>query len=225
MFTNINYRVYSPKVLAGINRISETIEDRSFKITMTRKTSHEKVERLNLSKQMEEIRKLKHNLYLFALNYGPEVGKVYSELPEIKEISPLDDRLKDILEPILCIALIVDEIAGSSFFSKIIEFGLEIGGKRKLFEGEDKVPKFCEILLNEFQDGEDEVFIPSAELLSKIQKEEGFASIQSSKKLATLISSFGDGAPSPSSNGKVRGYKIRREWVEDLRARYGVGIG
>jgi len=59
-FKVVEYSVFCPKVLAGINRLTDTIEDRSFKVAMVRKTKAERVERFNLRKQgiaLECIRK------------------------------------------------------------------------------------------------------------------------------------------------------------------------
>jgi hypothetical protein len=54
-FEVIYLNAYCPKVLAGINRLADTIEDRCFKITMIRKSVSETVQRFNVRKQREEL--------------------------------------------------------------------------------------------------------------------------------------------------------------------------
>jgi putative DNA primase/helicase len=48
------FNVYGPKVLAGIGNISDTIEDRSFIITLKRKHSGESIEKLRNTKELIE---------------------------------------------------------------------------------------------------------------------------------------------------------------------------
>jgi len=61
-FKVVEFNTYSPKVLAGISSLTDTIEDRAFKIPMVRKTKAEKVERFNLRKQGKELEGLRREL-------------------------------------------------------------------------------------------------------------------------------------------------------------------
>ena len=67
----------------------------------------------------------------------------------------------------------------------------------------------------------DEVFIESTELVEACKKREELAWIEdSTKKLAGLLKPF-ELFPRPNSTRTVRGYAVRREWVEKWRAQYG----
>ncbi len=60
------FNAFCPKVLISINSINDTIEHRSFKISMVRKTKAEKVERFNLRRYGKELEALRKDLELWA---------------------------------------------------------------------------------------------------------------------------------------------------------------
>ena len=216
------FRVYSPKIIAGINKVADTIEDRSFKIIMARKKKDEEVHRFNLVKEQKKIDELKVWLYLFALNFAKEIAEVYyATTGRIKEISSLDDRLQDIAEPILSIALVIDEAFKGSFYKEVVEFVLKKGKKRKAIELENSIKAFLEIVSSKFTAGENEIFIPTSELLRDVQNDESLRFVTNGKKLSQFISNLSEDAPTPIlKRGFGRGYFIKREWVTEMKERY-----
>jgi hypothetical protein len=65
--------------------------------------------------------------------------------------------------------------------------------------------------------GEENLFVFSADLLAKVTPELSW--IDSTRKLAGQLKKFGAYSRT-SPNGKAKGYRISREWVKELRARY-----
>jgi 5S rRNA maturation endonuclease (ribonuclease M5) len=221
-FTPISFPVYSPKILAGINRVSDTIEDRSFKIEMTRKTKTEKVQRLHLAKEGKEFQRLRSDMFLWALLYASEVAEVYEGLDEIKEISSLNDREKDTWEPLLSITLVVDEISKSNFFDILVSLALDMS-KRNSEKNitEEAIPNFISLIDEMFPTDKKQYFISSNNLYQQIQNDENLSFITSKKSLANFIQKLGL-FPSRMRIGSsvVRGYLFDRDWLEDLRERY-----
>ncbi|MBI4490234.1 MAG: DUF3631 domain-containing protein [Deltaproteobacteria bacterium] len=99
-WTVVEYNNYCPKALAGISSLVDTIEDRSFKIQMVRKKKQERVERFNLRKQGEALKRLREEMSLWAEVRKPDIEAVYDGIEEIEALVSLDDRLKDISEPL-----------------------------------------------------------------------------------------------------------------------------
>ncbi|WP_353686278.1 hypothetical protein [Thermodesulfovibrio sp. 3462-1] len=216
------FRVYSPKVIAGINKVADTIEDRAFKIIMSRKKKNESVCRFNIVKEKKRIDELKARLYLFSLNFAEEISDVYhSATGEWKDIFSLDDRLQDISEPILSIASVIDEAFKSNFYDKTVEFILKKGRKRRDVEGENSVKAFLEILSSKLTAGENEIFVPTSELLRDVQNDENLKFITSGKRLSQFISNLSEDAPTPIlKRGFGRGYHVKKEWLDEMMERY-----
>ncbi len=223
-FRVMNFEIYSPKVLAGINRVSDTIEDRSFRIFMPRKRRAETVRRFNLRKIKTEIEVLKEELYLWALRNVDEVWEVYSQLDGIKEVEDLDDRAKDVWEPILIIASIIDTQDNDpclTIFSKLTELAKDMHQARAGREYIDGIiPSliaiFQKVLSQKLQDN----FISSRDLLEIIKGEDGQLNfINSAKSLASVLAKF-NLYPRQDKTGKIRGYVITENFVNDFIERY-----
>jgi 5S rRNA maturation endonuclease (ribonuclease M5) len=221
-FAPMNFPVYSPKILAGINRVSDTIEDRSFKIEMTRKTKSERIQRLHLAKEGKEFQRLRSDLFLWALLYASEVAEVYEGLDEIKEISSLNDREKDVWEPLLSIALVIDEMSIGNFFDTLVSLALDVS-KRDSEKNimEEAIPNFISLIDEIFLTDKKQCFISSSDLYQQIQNDENLSFITSKKSLANFIQKLGL-FPNRMRSGSsiVRGYLFERDWLEDLRERY-----
>ena len=65
-FEEQEFNVFCPKVLAGIRKVTDTIEDRSFKIAMVRAATGENLARFNFRKMATEIQALQNSLKLWA---------------------------------------------------------------------------------------------------------------------------------------------------------------
>ena len=98
------FNVYAPRVLAGINRLSTTLADRSFRITLTRKRGDERLERFSPKQQGNQLARLRGDLHLTALQYAKEIADAYDRAAQFPILSKTGDRLRDILEPLFAIA-------------------------------------------------------------------------------------------------------------------------
>jgi hypothetical protein len=220
-FEVVYLNAYCPKVLAGINRLADTIEDRSFRITMIRKSASETVLRFNVRKQREELEALSANLWVWSEAKRVDIEAVYDAIDEVPELKSCDDRFQDISEPLVSVAVVADaEIMNGvrRVWPDLKDVLLVLGGHRVQSEEGSAIAKVVEVI-DSLLYGREELFIATSELLSKIQAVEELAWIKSAKSLGSFLSKFGLFAGRDSTR-KRRGYLIRREWLDDIRNRY-----
>jgi hypothetical protein len=101
-----DFSTFCPKVLAGIGKLPDTVEDRSIPIPLVRKTKSQKVERFRAREAEERARPIKEALEAWA------GGAVIEELRRARPLMPeegLTDRQRDICEPLLAIADLAGE--------------------------------------------------------------------------------------------------------------------
>lgn len=96
------YSCWCPKVLAAIGRLPDTLEDRCIVITMQRKTTSERCERMRDLNATD----LRSRCARFVSQHGEEIRKAAPSLP-----AGLNDRAADIWEPLFAIA----DIAGGKW--------------------------------------------------------------------------------------------------------------
>ena len=215
------YSAFCPKVLAGINRVVDTIEDRSFKIPMVRKTKAEKVERFNLRKQGRELKTKRDELNLWAEAKKSDIEALYDGIEEIEQLVNLDDRFKDISEPLVTIVGYADAEAANGqrrILPSLISLLLDMAGKRSEVEERSGIAAFIP-LIERILDSKEETFIKSSDLLKMVQDTDELSWVPSTKALGSFLTKF-DLVPRHNPAGDARGYTITREWVKDAQNRY-----
>src|SRR5215217_1307213 len=94
-----DFPVFSPKAIAGIGMLPDTVADRSIPIELQRRRPSEQVERFRLRKVGPEALPLQKVAAAWAEAHLTALCEAEPELPE-----ELDDRAQDIVEPLLAIA-------------------------------------------------------------------------------------------------------------------------
>jgi putative DNA primase/helicase len=218
------FSAYSPKALAGIKKVVATIEDRSHRITMKKKLETEKILRFDLRKQEKEVELLREDLYLWALRNVADVIEVYGRSDEFKRIEPIDDRQRDILEPLLSIASIIDaesDDEGQKTYRQLVDLALDMSTNRHEREQLDATIPTMITIMGEFLGEESERFVSSEDLLTKVKNDDGLNFISTKWKLAGFLSKFDLHTGFHRQDGKPkRGYLISQKWVEETKARY-----
>ena len=223
-FVTSLFNAYSPKILAGIRGVSDTIEDRSFKIPMIRKTPGERVKRFNLRQQENEVQQLRDDLYIFGLRHGPDVIELYDlSTGKIPGMEGLDDRQIDILEPLACVNLVIDELVNDkdqTTLNTLIELSKDMGKKRVSHEKLDgSITAMLEIIEKELGD-QTECFIPVPRLFERANMTDGL-SFKNTNILGRYMSKLEIYSAQEWINGEnIRGYPITKAWVEDQKKRY-----
>lgn len=220
------FNAYCPKVLAGIKNIVDTIEDRAFKISMVRKKKSEIVKRFNLRAVNSAIEKLKEDCFLWALRYVGDVVEVYGQDEEFPGDELLDDRLKDILEPLLSLASVVDAQAGDNTMPTVhslLAVAKDMVGGREAAEILNSAIPAAISIMKGMVNGIDERFIPAEELFSKFLLDDDLSYLQSKRAMAFFLSKLEIHRDKPRRIGDkagVRGYLLKSEQLEDLERRY-----
>jgi hypothetical protein len=101
-----DFSTFSPKAIAGIGKLPDTVADRSIPFNLKRKTRDEKVERFRLRNVKAEAKRLREQLEAWAAQHIEELRDARPELPE-----SLTDRQQDGAEPLLAIA----DLAGGAW--------------------------------------------------------------------------------------------------------------
>jgi hypothetical protein len=105
-FQPTDFRVFCPKVIAGIGKVPTTIADRSIPIRLKRKAPGENVERFRKKLVLADANSLKFRLKGWVRTHLEELKVANPQLPEC-----LSDRQQDGAEPLLAIA----DVAGGDW--------------------------------------------------------------------------------------------------------------
>jgi putative DNA primase/helicase len=136
------FSVWCPKVFAGIGKRKDTLEDRSIVISMRRKETSEKVERIRLDR-LGELEGIKRRAFRWA-NDSIEALKLFDpELPD-----SLNDRSQDNWRPLVAIA----ECVGGPWPEQARQAAIIISGEKNQPDESNQV-----MLLSDIKDIFDEV--------------------------------------------------------------------
>lgn len=98
-----DFRVYSAKAIAGINKLPDTVADRAIPITLKRRAKNEPVRRFREREAKAEAEPVRLGLVAWAATAIPTLRDARPDLPD-----ELDDRAMDAWEPLLAIADLAD---------------------------------------------------------------------------------------------------------------------
>ncbi len=227
-FKEVTFETYCPRALAGITRLAETLEDRSLIVFMTRRLKSEPIERFSPGRLEGDAQRLRDACYIWALTHAADLAEVYEG--EFPELQALDDRARDLWEPLLAIALLADAEAGhlgepGSLASTLVALAHDLSGVRD--EGDTTTVKLLEALTNLVETEGRESFTPS-DLLKRLQ-DQGFEWLKTTKALAGLLNPLGIVSGKKRDGVKIiRAYALRLRVLRELQARYGeepAGLG
>jgi hypothetical protein len=219
------FNAYSPKALAAINKLAGTLEDRAFRIVMEKKTVEDRVERFNLKKVESETEALRDELYLWSLRNAEDVADLYGKADEFPGLEALGDRQKDILEPLLSIALAIDgevEDGGPmTMFERLRSLAIDLNkGKEERDKATESIPAAVAILRDQM-DGKEELFLTKDSLLEKLREDDALSFLESKSHLTKFMRNL-DVYPIHKREGlgRVRGYSFTKDKVADWAKRY-----
>lgn len=219
------YHAYCPKALAGLVSLPETLNDRVLRIDMARKKAGEGVERLNLRKVGQELRDLRDSLYLVGLGYNKDVIQFYDNAEELDIPQELDDRLRDILEPLFALAGVVDAEKGELDATAAIKpYALALARAKDADDHADTAQHTVRALLKlelEPEGKGSEKVLSSKEALGLFEQEPELGWCDTPWKAGRLLNRLGfQSRPHRTGIGISRGYKLRYADLLDLKDRY-----
>ena len=206
--------VWGPKVISGIGKRKDTLEDRSISIPMKRKGSGEKVEKIRL-KNLEIFSELKQKAARWAED-NFDTAKTWE--PAIP--GQLNDRAADNWEPLLTIA----EIAGGHWPELARETALLISGSQD--DDDDAIGIILLVdIFDYFQENEtDRVTSEDIEKHMVGLEDRPWPEYRKGKSItktgiARLLKPFGI-TPKTIRNGTRTAKGYMKEWFEDTFSRY-----
>ncbi len=211
------FPVYRPVAMAGIESLADTLSDRTFQIRMER--TPERMPRFSVRLLDELAEQLRAGFQAWADHHGHEAEVAYDQLPdELPELKSFDDRFQDIAEPLIVLATLADSqrLDGPAVLPRLLKGLHAAAGRREPSGRERELLVFLEILQPLLAD-EEEIFLPSSTLVDLCQEREELSRIETGRALAGFLKHFD---LFTKSNGKVRGYAIRRDWVTNWGTRY-----
>jgi hypothetical protein len=228
------FNVYTPRVLAGIRNLSNTLADRSFRIEIIRKPPDERLERFSPRRQRRELIRLRDDLHIAALQYATVISDAYDRAEEFPILDAADDRLRDIMEPLFAIAAAADANARDENHIRLIaEATKALVDVRVEYNSDDDALvvalKVLEAIVQRY--GRD-IVISSRGAQSLLRKTKQLAWIDSAAKARTLLNQLGfrsgvhrlarftHADRFSSLNETARGYEIKTEIICDLLALY-----
>lgn len=220
------YDPYAPRVLAGIATagLPDVLEDRSIAITMHRRHTKERVERFNLRRLDQEVQQLRDALCLWALGHAEELAQVYEQMEELPALSMLDDRLRDIWEPLVAIGLLADAERNDGtlqFLKQLAEAAEDLYQFRAAAEQETPTLTLIQAILKVRETSGE--YVTPTELLDGIRCQGDFGWLGSTKKLGELLRPLGLVSKPhrfPTKSDPQRAYRLDKTLLEELLTRY-----
>src|SRR5262249_12546844 len=149
-----------PKVLASIRSIPTTTADRAFAIELARKKPSDVVPRLDLVRLASRFAALRDSLHISTLRHARDVLALYEEREKLALPSELDDRAREMFEPLFAIAAVADAASANEgrYTKALVEAAKAIAIARAANDADDdKMTAVIRALLDQL--GEREVMV------------------------------------------------------------------
>ncbi len=217
-----SYPVYGPVAFAGIESVTDTLEDRSFHIQMQRATH--RMPRFNKRIIGIHTTELQAAMKGWAEAHADDLTAAYDSIQiGLPVLDGFDDRLQDISEPLVILASLADAERSDGHGEKILPrllAGLKAAaGKRETSWRERALLSFLDMVTPRL-DGRPDVFLSTAELLTAFQqRDDELSRIESGRALAGFLKQF-DLLHGTNTENTIRGYTVTLEWVKQWRERY-----
>jgi hypothetical protein len=213
------YEVFTPRVLAGIAGLKDTLEDRSLPIFMIRKRRAAPVARLGRATD-EEAQGLRDRCALACLTHIAGVLAACDTASANLEAQGIDDRAVDLWSPLVAVALAADAEDNGQRTSEVLAAARELSSVRDADAEASPTVKVIEALEAVRRKKGDTV--GSAELLNAVDRKPGFESIKNVRRLAALLNPLGIVRRQLWNGGARRWcYVLDAAQLTELRARYG----
>ena len=207
-----HFDVYSPKCLAGINGLGDVTEDRCITVVMARPPYSDTRQNIPVDPKDPAWGKIREGFYRLPFNYA---SKVMDNFDNSKLPRWLTAREKELWEPLLRIAAIVDEERGkTTLFDSLLALAEKSVKARGLSFETDEL---LEILESEL-DGEESMKIYPGELAKKLK--DTLDRKVTSQQAGENLRSLGIERYQRSKRGVV--YEVKRAKLQDIRERYAV---
>jgi hypothetical protein len=229
-FQEVSFETYCPRAIAGIHKLADTLEDRAIVIFMQRKLAREKTERFSSSRLDQEAQALRDRCYLWALTHAADLAAIYEGADQVAGLDPLDDRARDLWEPLVSITALADVERGDdqrTLTDELTKLALDLSQVREGAAEDSTVVQVVQALQKIAADKSKdslqfgaEITLTPTELAGLLKDKLGWERL-TTKGLAGLINPLG--LYSRHTRGETRGrrYHLSQELLAELASRYG----
>lgn len=226
------FETFCPRAIAGINKLADTLEDRSIAIMMQRRLAREKTERFSPSRLEGEAQALRDRCYLWALAHATDLAAVYDKADEtFPSLVSLDDRARDLWEPLVSLVALADVERGDgqrTLTYELSTLAFDLCQVRDGAAGDSTVIQVIQalqaIIFDRQQEGlfqgESAFKLTPTELAGLLKAKLDWKGL-STKGLATLLNPLGLCSKSTKQGGKVvKAYHLTDQNLAELGERY-----
>jgi Protein of unknown function (DUF3631) len=229
------FDVFAPRALAGIGRVRDTLEDRCLLVPMHRRRKRERVDRWQMRVIEPAAESLRDQAALACLTHVGEILAASDTAPELVAAAGVDDRLEDLLLPLVAITVAADHEDGGQRTADLLALGRQLGRTRQQEAAMDRAAEVVEVLVDVYKrkqadrsargapDGN--VLVTPEELLGFFQHRFGTekpSGVKSTKALAALLGPYGFHRRQVRQGDERRHYYIlEKDRIADARERYG----
>jgi hypothetical protein len=226
-----DFDVYSPKAIASISHLPDTTADRVIPIEMRRKRKSDKIKRIGTRATAAEASRLREDCHIAALCFTGDIAECYEQAEQLPLIpADLDDRARDILEPLFAIAAIADGESGQhAYYLVVVEAAKALCGLRASDESSElNLISAAEALRG--SDDREEFAITSGQAFALFRQVDELKWLEGDGGAKALLRQFGFRSamhrknlftePPDGDRELVRGYRISRAELDDFINRY-----
>lgn len=230
-FHEVSFETFCPRAIAGIHKTADTLEDRSLMIVMQRKLAREKTERFSPSQLEEEAQALRDRCYLWALTHAGDLAAVYEQADKLfSPLDALDDRARDLWEPLASIAAVADVERGDGHKMLTQELTALAQILCEVRDGAAEDSPTVQVIAalqnitsekSELFKAGDALILTPTELASLLKEKLGWEKL-STRGLATLLNPLGLYSKNTRfANGKINlAYHLISEMLAEMSERY-----
>ena len=188
------YPVYTPRALAGISAIAETLEDRSLPLFMERRRRNEPVSRLPGEVALKtQTAPLRDACALAVLEKMAMIQESARIAPGLLEAAKVDDRAEDLWLPLLALGLAADTEDGATRSQTLLDLAKSVGELRDADQGEGFTARLTTALAAIHQSRPRPTRSSSPRTISwrTLQGQPGFEWVKTTRRLAGLLNPLG----------------------------------
>lgn len=202
-WNQVRYDPYSPKMIAGINNISDTLISRSINVTLIASDNTE-IKNREIIEEADVFRNIKDGMYFAVMNHFKLVREAYNTISE----DSISGRNWEVWKPLLAIACVIDELRGDGvpdLYQEILDYA------------KSKIKVTAQI--SEESQTALQLLLALKQMMESDSINEGFFPVENIKEY--LIKSHSDefGWLKESSGGKYLGPALRKTGVIESGSR------
>jgi len=224
------YDPYSPKMIAGISDVSETLQSRALNLTMLASSNNE-IKNRELETTAPILKELRDGFYLSAMEIHKDLYSVYKSLTE----PDIQGRNWEVWRPLFALAKVIDtksEQEGLTY-NLVRDFALERVRIASNVSADDQTVIQLLIALKYMMESDTkrEAFYPTENLKHYLKTEHGdeFAWLESTNYIGVSLRKTGvvlQGSETRRLNGKpVRGYLLNLDVINERLKALGYEYG